>query len=194
VAKKIILDEVKRKEDSNRTRATVTAIDDQDAKTITDYYSQLVMKNYNKILNALCQSSEDFNHKLIPFEEIDCIKVIETLLTFDETELEKLMLVNRQFRLFYFLKVHELIVLIAAPVTVSTELVDRLNVLMKKVDDYETYNQLFNNDTEKLRQLDELILSITIIPRDIVKIIVDYSHLSIYCAHDQDLILNKITF
>jgi hypothetical protein len=168
----------------------------EDAKAFADECCQIVMVNYNKIFEKIVNTFSDNSQYHLP-QEINVVKIIHTLLTFDRGQLKELSLMNKRFLLFYFLRVDQLAALattMLTPIDVD-KLKEKLNGLMKKMETYEIYNRLFcsNIRAEELLIIFDNSNSVKV-PLDIAKIIVDYSHFSISSEEDCDQVLNKITF
>jgi hypothetical protein len=92
--------------------------------------------------------------------------------------------------------VHEIISLLDSIANVANIITTEKNILLnnfysllKKVGDFEVYNNLFVSDInlDKLTETFE-----TNIPVDVIKIVVDYCQLSIYNSQDCHVILDKI--
>jgi hypothetical protein len=167
-------------------------------KNIDDIVCSSVMNDYNKIFTAI----DNLGSAIQPKEGMNPINVTRRLIKFDDMELERLSLMNRRFRFFYFLKVHEIIS--STPLGDDNSnvekdlLLNEFNHLLKKLGDLDEYNQLFESDIT----VDRLEESTTIhgnnflgknnFPRDLTKLIVNYCQLSIEIADDLNLIFNKI--
>jgi hypothetical protein len=139
------------------------------------------MKNYDKIFNIVDNLSNKINIAL-------------RLITFDNDKLKKLKLMDKRLRLFYFFRVYEIISLIVDNVdnaSITTNVSDEFWQLLKKLGDLDDYNQLFISEI-KLNWLCKLIELIKNIPRDLVKLIIDYCQPSIYICEDLDLISDRI--
>jgi hypothetical protein len=170
--------------------------DGKSRKEVINSVCSSVMNNYDKIFDAINLLSVfddkiEFKKKMNPFE------VTRQLITFNDDEVGKLMLVGRQIRLFYFFKVHEIIYLssLAKVDDINNDkdrcvLLYEFNQLLKKLGDFDIYSQFFVSDIT-LDSLDVLMTN-KIDICDIVKIIINYSHLSIYNESDFTLIFNKI--
>jgi hypothetical protein len=101
---------------------------------------------------------------------------------------------DKRLRLFYFFRVYEIISLIVDNVdnaSITTNVSDEFWQLLKKLGDLDDYNQLFISEI-KLNWLCKLIELIKNIPRDLVKLIIDYCQPSIYICEDLDLISDRI--
>jgi hypothetical protein len=174
--------------------ATVaTTTDAKNGKEIVDVACLSMMNNYDKIFTAV----NNLGDKIRPKENINPIDITRQLITFDN-QVKKLLLMSKRFRLFYFFKVHEIIVSLPPSETGdinddddnrNTLLLDEFNQLLKRTGDLNEYNQLFVSDItlHELEKLDELN-----IPRDLVKLVVDYCHLSVHNKSDLNLILDRI--
>jgi hypothetical protein len=159
------------------------------SEQLVDNVCKATLNEYNKTLEF---TDKEIDAPTITVDPTIISDVVSNLVTFNEKQLRQLSLTNRRVRLFYFLKVHELIAL-AASLTSSNDdsqgLTTLLNELMNKVGDYETYKQFFRSDI----QLEYLISCMpTVIFPDLIKIIFSYCDLSIYFPEDLNLILNKI--
>jgi hypothetical protein len=168
------------KDTTAATVATATTMKVANVKDIVDVVCISVMNDYDKIFNIVDKLTVE------PKEGMNPVNVVRLLITFDDDQLKKLSLMNKRFRLFYFFRVHEIISLVGD----SKILLQELNQLLKKLGDLDEYNQLFviNINLEKLYALDELVN----IPRDLVKIIIDYCHLFIDDDQDVNLISRKL--
>jgi hypothetical protein len=137
-----------------------------------------------KIANATCLSAIDDEGSVIrPDKNADWSKILRRLITFDDEVVKKLGLMNHHFRFFYFLRVHEIFSLL--PTKDYEGLITDFYQLLKKTGDLECYNQLFLTDIS-------LEFVETSIPRDVAKIILDYSNLSIHDPDDIVLVHNKL--
>jgi hypothetical protein len=145
----------------------------------TELACLFVMTDYDKIFSAI----DNLGAKIQSKENLDWSNILRGLITFDDEALKKLDLMNRRFKFFYFLRVHELFSIFAR----DERLIVDFYKLVQKVGDLECYNRLFVADIP-LKSIKEE----TNIPRDVVKIILDYSNLSIHCPDDVALVSNKI--
>ena len=156
---------------------------------IADVACLSVMNNYDKILEAI----DKLDSVIEPKKGMNPIDVARRLITFNDDQMKKLVLMNKRFRLFYFFRVHEIISLINDDQDDDVErslLLNEFNELLKKIGDLATYNQLFVSDI-KLESLDGLSTIINI-PRDMIKIMISYCHLSIHNTYDLNDIFDKI--
>jgi hypothetical protein len=139
-----------------------------------------VMCNYNKILSAI-----DNKGSLIrPDKNADWSKILRRLITFDDEAMKKLGLMNHRFRIFYLFRVHELFSLLEE----NKQLIADFYKLVQTIGDLECYNELFITNIPLT-----LIESGANIPRDVAKIILDYSNFSVHNPDDVVLVHNKIT-
>jgi hypothetical protein len=156
------------------------------------------MNSYAKILEAI----DNLGSVIKPKEEMNPMKAARLLITFDDDQLKKLMLMNRRFRLFYFFKVHEIIfsllpLLPLLPLDIVNDddrnmLPSEFNQLLKRTGDFDVYNNFFVSDitSDELDKLTNIFRND--FPHDLTKLIVDYCHLSIYNKFDLNFILDKI--
>lgn len=159
---------------------------------ITHLIYASVMKRYETIVPV-----ENFNLPSKTKKQIDPTEVVRTLITFDIHQLKQLSLLRKRFRLFYFLKVHEIISLLN-DITKSDE--DQItksgeeNIwhdfweLLNRLGDLEFYNHLFINPLA-FSIFDQCCL---FIPQDIMKIVAGYCHWSIYDTDDLNFILKQL--
>jgi hypothetical protein len=149
-------------------------------KELSNQTCASVMKNYNNILSSI-----DNIGCMIKFREnFNLVTSLRRLVTFDDEAIKKLGLMNHRFRLFYLFRVHELLSLLKNN---REKLMTDFYNLVKKLGDLKCYNKLFVSNIPL-----EMVENVTSISRDVVKVILDYSELSIYEPGDVVFISNKI--
>jgi hypothetical protein len=136
-----------------------------------------VMCNYNKILSAI----DNKGSVIKPKENVDWGKILRKLITFNVLSSKKLGLMNHRFKLFYFLRVHEIFSTLAE----NEELMIDFYRLLETIGDLKCYNQLFLTDIP-------LTMMETNVPIDVAKIILDYSNLSIHNPNDVDKVMQRL--
>jgi hypothetical protein len=135
----------------------------------SEYICYFVMTTYyNRLVTFLKQS----NTILLETKMSD-YKIVKHLVDLDVHTINQLKKMNRYFRLFYYLLVHELALL------VDEECIQYFNHLLKSLGDFEEYNNLFTS----CKQLAD-IASIYLLP-DVVNIIYSYG------CFDKEIALNK---
>jgi hypothetical protein len=153
--------------DESKYRDMIMSKEGETLDEIVNLACLSTMNNYNKIL-SIVENGDVIQPKI----NVDWNKTIRKLFIFTFEELQGLKLMNRRFRLFYFLRVHELLTFGSD----EKSMIDFYN-LVKTLGDLECYNQLFVGNIP-------LELVDTYVPRDVAKIILDYSNLSIYDPDD----------
>jgi hypothetical protein len=146
---------------------------------VTNLTCLYVMNNYDKILSFVV----NLGTKIQPNENINWSKALRRLITFNGKTMKELGLMNRRFRFFYFFRVHELFSLLEE----NEQLITDFYKLVQTIGDLECYNELFITNISL-----ELIDEETNIPRDVAKIILDYSNFSVHNPDDVVLVHNKI--
>lgn len=143
-----------------------------------------VMKNYNKISSAIIQLGKNIKIR----EKINPSKIIRQLITFNKDQLKKLSTMSKRFRLFIFFQIQQIISLVDK-IDNSQNKDDLIEFydMLKRIGDFRVYSELFESDIT----LDMLTFIIDI-PRELIKLIISYIHLSIYDGDDLNFILNKI--
>jgi hypothetical protein len=157
----------------------------KDSKSI-DQACLYAMSNYNRILSSIDKLGSLIELK----KNVDWCVVLQRLITFDDDAINKLGLMNRHLRLFYLLRVHEIFSMILSTLGVDNKEESMIDFykLLKKTGDLEAYNGLFICDVPLV-----LIENQTSIPRDVAKIIINYSHSSIYNVDEMvDKLICKI--
>jgi hypothetical protein len=150
----------------------------EDIEEITNFACSSIMDNYNEIL-TVTRSSEP---EISPNKNVDWDKIARYLIDIDDTMMEKMCLSNRRFRFFYFFLVHELFSLLPSD---NEMVLKEFSQFLKKIGDLESYNNLFLGNIS-------LNSSTIDIPLDLIKIIIDYTRLSIYNPDDVGIIFNKL--
>jgi hypothetical protein len=135
-----------------------------------------IMNSYDKILSSVDNLGTNIRHK----ENLDWNKTLIKLITFDDEGFAKLGLTNHRFKLFYFLRVHEIFSMLG-----NDELLTNFHQLLERTGDLECYNKLFLTDIP-------LELVETIVPRDVARIILAYSDSSVYNNNDVNTITSKL--
>lgn len=151
------------------------------AHKITSVAYDFVMKDYSKIAtiihNILEVKIQINSHKINP------INVVNQFITFSDGEIKELHLMNQPARIFYFFKVHEIISLVG-DIVGEKILMSKFWQLLVQVDDFELYSRFFISDI-KLKSLNKIMSNI---PTDIIKLIIDYCHLTIHSSQDLDIL------
>jgi hypothetical protein len=151
---------------------------------VIDICCKLMINNYRKIFDAVNKLCEQHKVANLP----DVIKSIEYLLTFSDKSMNKLATMNRRFRLFYFFQVYEIICLNK---DIDNETVMKFEQLVDKLGDSLEYKKLFGEI--KLENLENILTTAKIdIPRDLIKLIIEYCKFSIHNPSDLDQVTRNL--
>lgn len=155
-------------------------------KKMANFASLSVIKNYDKIhqdINNLWKNIQIKN-------ELNQRDIVRQFITFTNREVKNLGMMNERLKLFYFLRVDEIISLIVQT-NDKKILLRELYELMNETGDLKVYNQLFLSHLtlENVEQLDDVMIHV---PQDMFKLIISYCHLSIYDENDLALISTKL--
>jgi hypothetical protein len=136
------------------------------------------IKHYDEFLSA----ADKFNFVLE--KEVDLSRVLHSLILYDETDFVHLKSMNRKFLLFYVFRVQELITMLPEYIVYYTRL---FNQFLNNLGIFNDYKKLF----ESVIKLNDLRDTINL-PLDLVKIIHNYSDLTIYSNVDKNIVSTKI--
>jgi hypothetical protein len=138
-----------------------------------DYICYDIMtKHYNRLVTFLKESDT------IIFEiKTSDYQIVKHLIDFDEDRLIQLKKMNRYFRFFYLILVHELVIIVDE----NDKLIQDFNRLLNKLGDFEEYYKFFVS----CKQLIDVV-NIYLLP-DVAKIIHSYGYF------DKDIALDKNT-
>lgn len=162
----------------------------KNGKTVSDMLDIVclsVMNNHEKIFDAI----NKLYYQITINPKMNASAIVQSLFIFTPPFLKRLRIMNPRFRLFYFLKIHEIISILNED---ENNLANQFFQSLNEVGDLHTYKNMFLPNIT-LRYIDSLekFTMFSNIPNDVMKLIIEYCHLSIHNSDDLNYISKFIT-
>jgi hypothetical protein len=141
--------------------------------------SYLSIKDHRDTISKI----DKLRNKISQYNDVDWNLVAKDLVRFDVETKEMFGLMNSTFILFYLFRVHELLTMLPN----NSESMIKFAKLLKKLGQLDRYNDLFDKNVSPYLFVDKVNL-----PTVLLRIVLDYSELSIYNPDDVAIISERI--